>query len=276
MRSIEPLATPVSDVFDRCVKGMRDSDRKTRILEAKKKVVSSDSVISLAGPLGLLHSVTPVKFSAKTKRDLAWFYEQRLVKSMPGRKIYDEILSIGRGGCPLCHSGKVATLDHSFPKSKHPFLAVSPANLVPACLDCNISKGVGAGRVTLSPYFDAWLEDVRWLYAYVPNISAPSDLIFEPRRHSSWSDAQWSLVEGYFSESGLGSRYTDLAIPEYSVVASAVRRNLGGGLQAINSLLDDRITDYMEVGLNTWHVAASEAWRSVAWSIRWKPRPGVV
>lgn len=269
MRNLTPLTASAADVFETCVRGISNSKRRTRIEKLRGKVVGQDALLVTASAAHSLQSLVSPPYSAATKRDLTWFYEQRLVRSSQGRMIYDQILALGRSGCPLCHSGTAQTLDHSFPKSRHPFLAISPLNLVPSCRDCNTSRGVGSGRVSINPYSDGWLEKSRWLYASIPSLASPEDLLFEPRRHPSWSDQQWRLVQEFFTESQIGRRYTDLAISEFTVVQSGIRRVKPAGLVDMRRYLDDRLSDLTQVGLNTWNVAATEAWRAAYWLIRW-------
>ena len=69
-------------------------------------------------------------------------YDGRMAaQGSPGRTIYDAIkLASPNGLCPLCGQRVVATLDHYLPKSRYAALAVNPANLIPACSDCNKAK----------------------------------------------------------------------------------------------------------------------------------------
>lgn len=72
--------------------------------------------------------------------------------------------------CPYCGEGSVAQLDHYLPKRTFAGTAVHPANLVPACGDCNFAKldykpGQTAPAV-LHPYFDTAF-DTAWLSATV-------------------------------------------------------------------------------------------------------------
>ena len=64
---------------------------------------------------------------------------------------YEFIQNIGLGSCPYCNRNYIYTLDknrllkakidHFYPKSLYPILAVSYFNLIPSCLTCN---GLGA------------------------------------------------------------------------------------------------------------------------------------
>ncbi|MQS17631.1 hypothetical protein F7Q99_36950 [Streptomyces kaniharaensis] len=85
----------------------------------------------------------------------------------PGRPIYERIKNL-QPKCPLCGIGRVRQVDHHLPKSRYPYLAVAPVNLVPVCGDCNFVKldqiPASKEEQTLHPYFDN-VEDERWLRA---------------------------------------------------------------------------------------------------------------
>ncbi|CCQ46221.1 HNH endonuclease family protein [Pseudarthrobacter siccitolerans] len=76
--------------------------------------------------------------------------------------------------CPYCGEGYASELDHYLPKTKFAGTTVHPANLVPACGDCNFEKrAYKPGRdkpAVLHPYFDTAFN-VPWLTATV--ISGP-------------------------------------------------------------------------------------------------------
>lgn len=58
--------------------------------------------------------------------------------------------------CPICDCSfaySQVTLDHILPKSKFPFLSITPINLVPTCYNCNMRKNDGIPLKVLNPYF---------------------------------------------------------------------------------------------------------------------------
>jgi hypothetical protein len=70
------------------------------------------------------------------------------------------------GVCPYCDgtlAPKRAKVDHFYPKSEYPFLAVAPENLVPACTDCNSVQVKGA-QVPLA--VGAANEAAEWFHPY--------------------------------------------------------------------------------------------------------------
>lgn len=61
--------------------------------------------------------------------------------------------------CPICDCSfaySQVTLDHILPKSKYPFLSITPINLVPTCYNCNMRKNDGIPSKVLNPYFHGY------------------------------------------------------------------------------------------------------------------------
>lgn len=73
--------------------------------------------------------------------------------------------------CPMCGSPLCLSVDHVFPQSDFPELAIYSKNLVPACTGCNSARrnnyrGAGIGERVLHPYFDSELTQ-RLAYAKI-------------------------------------------------------------------------------------------------------------
>ncbi len=65
--------------------------------------------------------------------------------------------------CPMCGSPSARTVDHIFPQSAFPELAIFSRNLVPACWDCNNHRraryrGLNPTDRPLHPYFDTGIQ----------------------------------------------------------------------------------------------------------------------
>ncbi|MGS1073516.1 HNH endonuclease [Burkholderia glumae] len=138
----------------------RDAQLRAALLAESGRVARrSGEYLRLAeeGQLFTMEQEAPVGL---TRDELSGVYERVLVKGS-GRNVYDRILSSAKfRRCPLCGHRVVKTLDHYLPQTRFPELAVFPANLVPACADCNKAKlaHVAATREeeTYHPYFDDW------------------------------------------------------------------------------------------------------------------------
>ena len=87
------------------------------------------------------------------------------------------LLAPAHGTCPLCGLRKVSTIDHHLPKAHHPALIAVPADLVPACMDCNMAKGDTVPgneyKQTIHPYFDD-VDSETWLFAEVGETTPPA------------------------------------------------------------------------------------------------------
>jgi hypothetical protein len=87
----------------------------------------------------------------------------RVLRDGGERETYDLILALpNQKICPQCGVGRARTLDHYFPRSRFPELAVVPINLVPVCGDCNFEKldlnPTSISECVFNPYFDDWKQ----------------------------------------------------------------------------------------------------------------------
>lgn len=82
--------------------------------------------------------------------------------------------------CPYCGEGQATELDHYLPKSHFAGTSVHPANLVPACHDCNFEKRAyipgPSTPAVLHPYFDTAFT-TPWLSATVAKSSLQMPVI---------------------------------------------------------------------------------------------------
>ena len=82
--------------------------------------------------------------------------------------------------CPFCNRnyifsysrGKARYMyDHFFPKSRYPYLAISPHNLIPICWHCNVAKGSfdalnGNNHLLMYPYEDEYGDTIYFDFKY--------------------------------------------------------------------------------------------------------------
>lgn len=272
MYALKPIPRIGREVRDLCSPGITDEARRQRIRVDEPAITDEETRFRSAVETGTGRTLSPAPFSTTVQADMNWYYKHRLIASTPGKKIVSEILGLSKGRCAFCHIAKATTLDHSFPKSRYPRLAVDPLNLVPACRDCNLGRNVGHGTVTISPYFDHWVEDVPWLEASVEDAERPEDLVFRPTRHSSFTDDRWEALNEFFEETDLNARYADLAIDEFLPLAAEFRRNYDTLLlHEIVEVLTERVATKQEtLGPNRWQTAAFAAWLNSASSIDWR------
>lgn len=92
---------------------------------------------------------------------MAYVYDYHL-RVGSGASIYGQILDgcDGERLCAFCGRREAESLDHYKEKSKFPLLAITPTNLVPACVRCNSKLGVKGKK--FHGYFDD-LSGFEWL-----------------------------------------------------------------------------------------------------------------
>ncbi|MHB9839678.1 HNH endonuclease [Paraburkholderia terrae] len=157
------MARPEDDprqLFEDLVVHTQDPALRAALLaEGPRVQVRANEYLRLAGA-GNLFALETDEPVGVTTGQLSGVYDRVLVSGF-GRPIYDRIKGSAKfRRCPLCGQRVVKTLDHYLPKTQFPELAVFPANLVPACADCNKSKlahvALNRGQETFHPYFDDW------------------------------------------------------------------------------------------------------------------------
>ena len=137
----------VGEILAECAANYtKRADRRKRLLECKQAVVASSKEYCA----GMPRNIESVRRTAESMPlpadDLEHIYTEKIAKlKAVGRKYYDHILNAGKeqGACPICETGAVRELDHYLPKSHYPGLAITPANLIPLCSECNRIGGKG-------------------------------------------------------------------------------------------------------------------------------------
>lgn len=162
----------VKDVFLTCIENYRDDALKRRLTGIVPLLSKAEEAYLQKMDVPEVHTIPAHdQVGDVTKREMANVYETKLAGADgPGRKYYNKYMAAPRNGiCPYCGVRTVSNLDHFLPKSKYPSLAITPANLVPACWDCNMGEKktlapASARETPLHPYFDE-VEGARWLAA---------------------------------------------------------------------------------------------------------------
>lgn len=269
MRLLDPPSFTGEQLRDACVPEIQSERRRYRILDDAGMVLAAEAEFRMALLSGDARTLTPADFTPQVKKDMVWLYENRLMKRW-GKPHRAAIMAATAGECAFCHIAKAKTLDHSIPKSAHPRLAVEPMNLVPACRDCNLNRGVGSGKCSVSPYADAWVEEVPWLQARIPELACPEQLEFFVAPHLPISPSQQESLDEFFEDADLGSRYALLASKAFALSAKRIRRAGAHPVDFAVEVLTECAEDALEeLGLNRWETAAYAAWSGAAASIDW-------
>lgn len=263
-----PIPTCPADVaYQTCISRVRNKDLKKRLESAREEIRRVDVSYRKAGTerdfSGL--AVGNCGLTGVSPEEMVRVYDGRMAaQGSPGRTIYDAIkLASPNGLCPLCGQRVVATLDHYLPKSRYAALAVNPANLIPACSDCNKAKS-DAMDDTLHPYYDNIEHDL-WLRAEL-NETRPASVRFFVDPPASWTSAFAGRVERHFRTFGLNSLYAVHAAYEISGLQGRLSRiSTSGGAVAIRTYLTEEAESRRGVYLNSWQVALYDCLAGSEW-----------
>lgn len=236
MRVLPRPAINPATLYDTCRSGVRDPLVQLRFAEARQAVMNFADAYSQHAPASVLHTFNPcahgqpeqVIVGALSKRDLNDLYSDQMVGLHgPGRPFYDAMLaSIPLKKCPYCGLGQVSTLDHVLSKSRYPIFSALPDNLVPACADCNKSKGGGVitpENMSLHPYFEPeFLNETSWLKAAAQDID-PVVISFSVRVPANFPPVIEKKLNNHFQSLGLGRRYSVEAASELASIREVFR-----------------------------------------------------
>ncbi|MFB8406026.1 HNH endonuclease [Streptomyces sp. NPDC055912] len=266
---MRPIAKPDLDartVFDTCTAGASPKTVRTSLQALKDTVANAATEYDAAATARALHTFGKFKdqpdgVPKKTggiNKQLKNTYTSRMVhKRSAGRTFYDQLLKEAPDGrCALCGQGIADTLDHQLPKTHYPLLAVAPANLVPACRDCNYYKGeeapTSAEKQTLHPYYDSEVHDHTWLVARVAGPPKPS-LVFHAAPPPEMAPLLAARVRHHFTTLKLARLYNPQAGPELRNLSRSLPR-LPANM--IPEHLRERAEDWAaSEGVNSWQAA---------------------
>ena len=258
-----PLPTRrARDAFRACTRGVRDEALRERLRAIEPAVVQSSREYATAAATNRLHTVPQEALvgGSVTTKEMADLYAGRMARQgSSGRGIYDDLLlAPANGRCPLCGQRTVSTLDHNLPKSRHPSLAVTPANLVPACVECNRAKGDQSPTVgseeTIHPYFDDVDREI-WLQADVL-VGSPAAVTFAVVAAARWDAALAARVNHHFKLFNLAALYSAHAAEELSSVKYQLTElHATAGSGQVRTELLARACSYGAVRTNSWQVA---------------------
>ncbi|MET7311623.1 hypothetical protein ABZS68_32345 [Streptomyces sp. NPDC005571] len=259
MWSLEPPSISARRSYETCVASTKDFERRQKLLAGADSVEDSGGLFRQAAYDQTLHDLEQEPFKVPGIKDsdvVTWAYENGMVNTKNGRRIYDEIMAAPMDErCPLCGHGIVRTLDHYLPKKAFPALCVDPLNLVPACSDCNHVKGESVPASTettpLHPYFDR-IDDVLWLQGRVVQ-GSPMWLEFFVGSPPSWDPPLISRTRHHFELFGLARLYAVQA----NRTVSNIRRLLAvmldtGGSDVVRDYLRAEARTRLAVRLNGW------------------------
>jgi hypothetical protein len=275
-------AKSASDVFAACVSGILDGDLEARVLAVEPEYITSSDNYTQYAVAALLYTLRSNAdddaariVGDLTKGEAKSLYSYYLVnKTKPGRATYDVLVSSAPGGvCPLCGVGQATTLDHYLSKAKFPLFAITPANLVPACRDCNtVKSGQYSERAedqSLHPYFDhGLLLNHQWLSAEVLP-TTPASFRFSVNPPDAMDDVAKSRVRSHFHSLELATRFGILAADELSSLVGILSVFFGGTQpEAVRQFLVTRAVTEFGRYPNSWKTATYNALAASDWFCR--------
>ncbi|QKW29143.1 hypothetical protein HUT11_25810 [Streptomyces seoulensis] len=271
-----PLPRPdldVRDVYSTCISNTRPTKVKARLEQLEDAVADAADEYETAATTASLHTLSHLRDqpdgadTAKgDNKKLTGCYTSRMArKGSAGREIYDQLLKRAhRGLCPLCGHGFADTIDHQLPKVAYPLLAVTPANLVPACLPCNKARGEAAPATaeeqTLHPYFDDVTDHV-WLAARLTTPPEPGAVFFVSP-HPDWSATLTARVQRHFTTCNLARLYAAQVGTELAALNDYLR---GKPYRAVLDEMQHRAASYGT--RNSWQAALYRALAASPWYI---------
>lgn len=266
-------ATSARVLYETCVAGVSDSAKASLYLAAGNGIELASAEFESAGRALDFPSVVSERCPSPevTKEMMIHLYDGQLLRRRTeARTYYDDLrASTPNGICPFCSHRRVTALDHFMPKASFPDLAVSPANLIPICSDCNkqkLNRVPGTAHVSpLNPYFDR-LGDALWLRADVIETS-PAALRFWVDADAFVDDVLAARVRSHLDALGLAELYAAEAATELLNIRHQLERlsSFHSDGEDVRSWLRDMAESCSRANPNGWRTAAYAAWSGSAW-----------
>src|ERR1700730_6189664 len=272
MWTVERASFGPSETFTTCITRIGDADLRKRLLSVEATIAAAASDYHEKANARTLNQIPTADGvgGVVTKGEMVKVYDQRMAaKAGPGRAIYDQIKLLPRGDrCPFCDQRNISTLDHILPKSLYPSLAVTPVNLVGACMECNKAKlsqaPQSAGEVVLHPYFDD-ITGEQWLVARVVRAN-PCAIVFDVLRPGGWDNLTEDRARRQFARLGLPYLYSSEAACELANVRHNLQMHFdAGGATAVQRELIHQWQSRRANRLNSWQTAMYEAIANDSW-----------
>jgi hypothetical protein len=275
MKRLPIPAVDPGTVYAACVSGIDSQPLAQLFTQSTAEVLAFGSQYSDLASICQLHMMQPCGhgnesaevLNGLTKGNLTSLYtDQMLNKKQAARRYYDKLLQAPLNKCPYCQFGHISTLDHFLSKSRYPLFSVLPANLVPACADCNKGKGAAVlleGNQICHPYFeDSRIETDIWLYATIAQ-TTPVTASFFVYTPASWPQDLAQRTINYFTELNLCSRFAVEASSELVSLSDYLSR-----LEAMTEIrrhLQQQAFVEREHRRNSWKAALYDALSQSAW-----------
>lgn len=257
--------------IESCIRSIHAGSLKTRLSQIVNHVEAAETeYLQRASQTALFQIASEPDIEGCVTRDeMKRVYSGTFVKSVQTRHIYDAIKKSPQNDiCPLCSQRTVFTLDHYLAQTLHPALAMVPANLVPACGECNKMKldaqPESAAEQTFHPYFDDF-DDARWLYATVEE-TEPASTLFRVAPPSAWPAVKKDRANKHFSTFGLGALYASHSAVELTNIRHFLTGIAKSGTSVtIKAFLKEMADSAFQSHKNSWQTASYYAFSESDW-----------
>lgn len=244
MMKFDGIAYTHIQAIEFCHKGITGNPNlRTKLEQYKNELNSCETIYFSAANTGELYAIPaldsesdldPEVVGGLLKSELQKFYTQYFVPEVkPARKIYDALLNSAQDDCPFCGGiGTPRNLDHFLPKTHFPQFSILPANLVPSCLDCNLSekKQAYASKPEdqiIHPYLDhLHFFSEQWVYARfeVGNGDEPGQFEYFVDPPAHWTEIDRQRARKHFDDFKIARRYSKQAAKQLKSVLSQIER----------------------------------------------------
>lgn len=253
----------VGDYFDLCLQSV-SAPRLGRLNLCRNDVVSESVIYETNAAEFKRQKPKKIVADGKSKilkTDMSWLYTNKLASTQsPVRYLYDDIRKLSKV-CPFCEKDETESLDHHLSKSEYPLLAVTPLNLVPACLNCNKKKYENTKprhtEEPIHPYFDN-PDQYIWLNAEVVQCP-PVRLEFSIKVPCEWTEEMTRRMKQQFEILELARRLEERC-DQFLIQNNGALKGLheagGTGLQEHLMMME---ATNRKARMNSWIAAAYSA-----------------
>lgn len=272
MRRIPAPSVTASDVFNRCINSIRDSDFKERLLSVLGEIEAAANEYETKASTSELYLVelsSGINNTVTADEMKSVYTKQFVPKKAPGREIYEKLLAAPPHGlCPFCGQRVVSTLDHYLPKAHFSKLVLAPMNLIPLCFECNKIKTDSYPTCDRDQHPHPYIEDFdnsRWLAAEVKQGTPPS-LSFYCDTTTNLSEVQFARIQRHFQVLKLGDLYASHAAAELVNLRGTLGQlHSSAGKDEVYQHLKATAYGHVAAQKNSWQSAMYTALRDSDW-----------
>lgn len=267
------------DVFDACISTYTERnkdgiDKKNRLrsyYDLNVRIISEYENLLLSDKIHELKDDPPNPETTEYKDDMIGMYKNKLSKKgEPARGYYDQILKLAKlYTCPFCSHREATTLDHVYPKTIYPSLAIAPINLVPSCSECNNKKGTADPSTLENSLFHPYYDDINqevWLEVKFDEIKKFT-IDYKIVKPITWPNSKFRRLKNeiklldlcdFYSRQGMVSFSTS-----YSNFKGVFTRH---GREELEIILTELLESNEEnFGLNSWQAALYRSFIKSEW-----------